>query len=46
MEEEADLGNEEGACNDQGAEEVVDGVGLQGEDGGLGAGEDDGSAEV
>jgi len=46
VKEEADLGDEEGACNDERAEEVVDGVGLQGEDGGLGAGEDDGSAEV
>jgi len=32
VEKEADFGDHEGACYDEGAEEVVDGVGLQGED--------------
>ena len=32
VEEEADFGDEEGACYDEGAEEVVNGVGLESED--------------
>lgn len=46
VEEEAYLGDGEGPRDDEGAEQVVDGVGLQGEDGGLRAGEDDRLAEV
>lgn len=46
VEKEADLRHGEGAGYDEGAEEVVHGVGLQGEDGGLRAGEHHGLAEV
>ena len=46
MEEEADLGDDKGPGDDERAEEVVDGVTLEGEDGSLAAGEDDGLAKV
>ena len=46
VEVEADLGDDKGSGDDEGAEEVIDGVALEGEDGGLGASKDDGLAEV
>lgn len=46
VEEESDLGDDESAGDDEGAEEVVDSIGLESEDGSLGSGEDDGLAEV
>lgn len=46
VEEEADFWYDEGAGDDERPEEVVDGVGLQREDGRLGARQDDGLAEV
>lgn len=46
MEEEADFRDDEGSGNDERAEEVVNAVGLEGEDGSLRAGEDDGLSEV
>lgn len=46
VEEEAYFGDGEGSCDDERAEEVVDGIGLEGKDGRLGASEDDGLAEI
>lgn len=46
VEEEADFGNDIGACDDERAEQVIYCVGLQGKDGCLGAGEDNGLAEI
>lgn len=45
-EEEADLGDDKGSGDDERAEQVVDGVGLQRKDGRLRAREDDGLAQV
>ncbi len=46
VEEEAHFRDHEGPGDDEGAQEVVCCIGLEGEDGGLGASEDDGFAEV
>lgn len=45
-EEETHFGDDKGAGNDERAEQVVDSIGLESKDGGLGAGKDDGLAQV